>query len=188
MYMVQTLLRFLYYNNLLTCPSRNRTVAVTPVKSRGVAFAEIKRICQDCALVGLKAMKDAGPSKPFRFVYLSGDPVPRDPTQKKPLLMGDYLAMRGETENMVLAYGKDHGIDVCVAKPGWITSWVTFPKAATAFFIGLTDKLTNSRAIASVTREELAAALLDQVVRGFEKEPLVNADLVRLGRAALKAR
>lgn len=118
------------------------------MKARGFAFTEVKRVCQDCTLPGLKVMKEAGPSEPFRFVYLSGDPVPRDMTKKKPLILGDLLVMRGETENMVLAYGKEHSIEVCVAKPGWITSSVTFPMAVMTFFLGLTNKI-----IASVTRE-----------------------------------
>jgi hypothetical protein len=32
---------------------------------------------------------------------------------------------------------------------------------------------------------EIVAAMLDQVVNGFEKEPLMNEDLVRIGKAVL---
>jgi hypothetical protein len=66
---------------------------VTPFKSRGVDFAEVKRICQDCTLAGLKAMYEAGPAKPFRFLYLSGEGTPRDLT-KKPPFMAQYQLMR----------------------------------------------------------------------------------------------
>jgi hypothetical protein len=38
-------------------------------------------------------MHKAGPSKPFRFIYLSGVSATRDPTQK-PLLFGSYSVMR----------------------------------------------------------------------------------------------
>ena len=33
---------------------------------------------------------------------------------------------------------------------------------------------------------EISAAMLQEVVHGFEKEPLENDDLVRIGRQALK--
>lgn len=56
-------------------------------------FADVKRICQDCTMAGLEAMYEAGLSKPFRFVYLSGEGTPRDQT-KKPLILGQYLLMR----------------------------------------------------------------------------------------------
>ncbi|CZR58951.1 uncharacterized protein PAC_08843 [Phialocephala subalpina] len=166
------------------------TVAVTPMRSRGVDLAEVKRICQTCTLAGFKAMYEAGPSKPFRFLYLSAEGTPRDLT-KKPLFMGEYRLMRsfvlhGETENMVLAYGEEHeGIKVCVARPGTITSSLTFWRTAQAKLFGFANMFT--RAIPNVSREELAAALLDQVVHGFEKGPLTNADLIRLGCSALKA-
>ena len=33
---------------------------------------------------------------------------------------------------------------------------------------------------------EIAAALIDQVVKGFEKETLLNEDLIRIGQKALE--
>jgi hypothetical protein len=66
------------------------------MRSRGVDFAEVKRICQDWTLAGLKAMYEAGPSRPFRFLYLSAEGTPRDLTQK-PLFMGQYQLMRVST-------------------------------------------------------------------------------------------
>lgn len=42
-----------------------------------------------------------------------------------------------------------------------------------------------TRAIPNISVTELSAAILDQIVRGFEKEALSNADLVRIGQAAL---
>jgi len=36
--------------------------------------------------------------------------------------------------------------------------------------------------VPNVDVTEIAAAMLDQVIKGFEKEPLENADLVRIGR------
>jgi hypothetical protein len=38
-------------------------------------------------------MYQAGPARPFRFIYLSAEGTPRDPS-KKPPIMGDYQIMR----------------------------------------------------------------------------------------------
>lgn len=38
----------------------------------------------------------------------------------------------------------------------------------------------------SVSVAEISAAMLHEVIHGFEKEPLENDDLVRIGRQALK--
>lgn len=35
--------------------------------------------------------------------------------------------------------------------------------------------------------KEVAAAMVDQVSNGFEKEPLENADLVKIGKKVLEA-
>lgn len=40
-------------------------------------------------------------------------------------------------------------------------------------------------AVAYIERPELSAASLDQVIHGFEKEILSNADLVRIGSAVM---
>jgi len=39
--------------------------------------------------------------------------------------------------------------------------------------------------VSNISVEELAAALLQQVQDGFEKEPLVNEDLKRIGKRVL---
>ena len=80
---------------------RIRTVGVTPMKSMAYDFAEVKRVCHDCTLAGLKAMYEAGASRPFRFCYLSASGVSRDLTQK-PLIMGDFLLMRVSTSILAL--------------------------------------------------------------------------------------
>ena len=38
----------------------------------------------------------------------------------------------------------------------------------------------------SISNQALSAGMLDQVMNGFEKEPLENDDLVRIGTKALK--
>ena len=69
---------------------------MTPFRMSSFDFAEVKRVCQDCTIAGFKAMYDAGPARPFRFIYFSADGTPRDLT-KKPRLMGDYQLMRVST-------------------------------------------------------------------------------------------
>lgn len=77
---------------------------------------------------------------------------------------------------MVLDYAKQHPgeIEACVAKPGLITNgtWKDTLMSAGLKVTGLAG---------SVRLSQVAAAMLRQVVNGFEKEPLQNDDLVRLG-------
>ncbi|KPM36032.1 Succinate-semialdehyde dehydrogenase [NADP(+)] [Neonectria ditissima] len=159
------------------------TVAITPSKSKSFEFAEVKRVCQDAPLAGLKAMHEASPSRPFRFVYMSGFTAERDQT-KTPDFMPQYTLMRGETETKLLAYAAEHQgqIEVCAAKSGFITAPGIALAWRTAFAFVL--KLTHN--LASVGITEISAAMLNQVVHGFEKEPLFTEDLVRIGREALK--
>lgn len=70
-----------------------RTVAITPFRSGNFDFDEVKRVCQSCTLTGLQAMYEAQEGRPFRFIYLSAEGTPDDPT-KKPIFMGDYQIMR----------------------------------------------------------------------------------------------
>ena len=70
-----------------------RTVAITPSKSRAYDFEEVKRICQTCAVDGLRAVHEAGPAKPFRFIYMSGSASERDQT-KTPRFLPQYCLMR----------------------------------------------------------------------------------------------
>jgi hypothetical protein len=78
-----------------TVPKRifDRTVAVTPTKSKLMDAADVKRVCHDYTVAGLQAIYEAGPAKPFRFLYMSGYMSQRDPL-KKPFLLGDYAVMR----------------------------------------------------------------------------------------------
>lgn len=86
---------------------------------------------------------------------------------------------------MVLKFDAEHeGIEVCVAQPGMVTSSVSFWRTTQYLLFSFTNMFT--RAIPNVSRTELAAALLDQVVYGFEKEPLTNSDLIQLGQAVMK--
>lgn len=77
-------------------------------------------------------------------------------------------------------------IEVCVARPGLVISSATWARAAMASMFSAVNFFT--RAIPNVAVDELSTAVLDQVIAGFEKETLSNADLVRLGQAALEAK
>ncbi|KAF7374642.1 Succinate-semialdehyde dehydrogenase [Mycena sanguinolenta] len=156
------------------------TVAITPMKSKKFSFDEVTRVCQTSPLVGLNAMHSAGLSRPFRFLYVSGEGAERDQS-KKPSFLGQYLLMRGETENRVLAFAAEHsaeGFEVCVAKPGLISN------SLATTVLGAVIKFTG---FSSVSLQEVSAALLTQVTRGIEKETLESADLLRIGQKALKA-
>ena len=72
-------------------------------------------------------------------------------------------------------------VEVCVAKPGLITrpgNMATAALGTVLQMVGIVPKIPVA---------EVAAAMLDQVVKGFEKEPLMHEDLVRIGRASLNA-
>ncbi|OTA52366.1 putative nucleoside-diphosphate-sugar epimerase [Hypoxylon sp. EC38] len=147
------------------------TVAITPSKSKAYDFEEVKRVCQTSTLVGLRAMHESGLSKPFRFLYMSGAAAERDPT-KTPKFQPEYSHMRGETETKVLALAAELGdIEVTVAKPGLITAPGEIMRSVTATVVKLT------MGIPSIDVADLATVMLDQVLNGFDKEPLTPEDL-----------
>ncbi|KAI3328122.1 NAD(P)-binding protein [Xylariaceae sp. AK1471] len=157
------------------------TVAITPSKSKAFDFEEVKRICQTSTIAGLRAMHEAGPATPFRFLYMSGAAAERDPT-KTSKFMPEYSSMRGETENQVLALAKElGGIEAAAAKPGYITA----PGDIARFAMGTMVRVVAGIPPISVT--DLAAAMLDQVAKGFEKEPLMPDDLIRIAGTIPKA-
>ncbi|KAJ5154685.1 uncharacterized protein N7500_010124 [Penicillium coprophilum] len=162
------------------------TVAVTPFRTGSSDSTEVKRICQDCTKLGFEAMYEAGPACPFRFIYLSVQGTPRDPAER-PIIMADYQIMRCNTELMVLKFPSEkEGIEVCIAQPGVISSSTTWSRALVANLFRILNLF--GRPLPNVQRNELAAAVLSQVMDGFEKETLLNADLVRIGRRELKFR
>ncbi|GAP87904.1 putative nucleoside-diphosphate-sugar epimerase protein [Rosellinia necatrix] len=151
------------------------TVAITPTKSKTYAFEEVKRVCQTTAIAGLKSMHEAGTATPFRFLYMSGAASERDPT-KTPKFMPEYCLMRGETESMLLALAQElgSGIEVAAAKPGYITASGYLARSAMAAVVRTVS------GIPSIDVVDLAAAMIEQVVEGFEKEPLMPEDLIRI--------
>lgn len=93
-----------------------------------------------------------------------------------------HARMQGDGENQILAWAaaRKGEFEVTVAKPGYVYGNLSGSALATVFWVtGMAPYIKT---------EECAAAMLQQVVEGFEKDPLDNADLVRLGRAELARR
>jgi hypothetical protein len=71
---------------------------------------------------------------------------------------------------------------VCVTKPGFING----PGRMGLVMKAMQKALQSIIGLPEVDVSEIAATLLDQAVKGFEKETLLNEDLVRIGQNALK--
>lgn len=67
-----------------------------------------------------------------------------------------------------------------MAKPGIITAPGQYLKTIFAMVMKYVMSLP------SVDVAEISAAMLHEIIHGFEKEPLQNDDLIRIGRQALK--
>lgn len=78
------------------------------------------------------------------------------------------------------------GVEVCIARPGVIANSTTWSRTLVVNLFRIINRF--GRTLPNIQRSELAAAVLNQVMDGFEKETLLNADLVRLGRRELKLR
>lgn len=86
---------------------------------------------------------------------------------------------------MVLKFpAENESVEVCIAQPGVIANSTTWSRAIVANIFRVINLI--GRPFPNIHRSELAAALLSQAVNGFEKEILLNADLVRIGHKALK--
>ncbi|KAK4208553.1 protein FMP52, mitochondrial [Rhypophila decipiens] len=161
------------------------TIAVTPSKSRSTPWETTVKACRDYATYALKTMAElADKSKPpFRFVYVSGVNAVRDPA-KKPFLLGDYLLLRGEAENLVLKFAKESKGDVeaAVAKPGIING----PGRVMGLLRGVF--LHSIVGLPSIGVDQIAATLIHEVLHGFESDTLLNDDMVRIGQGVLDGR
>ncbi|KAI0884956.1 uncharacterized protein GGS22DRAFT_136474 [Annulohypoxylon maeteangense] len=165
------------------------TIAVTPAQLRAMGWEQACKICRDYAIKGIETItqlpRGDGEKKPFRWVYISGSSSVRDPAEK-PWVLGDYCVMRGDVESKVLTYAKESKgtVEVCVAKPGMIDApgkgglLMNLVKTVGRTLIGLPK----------VDVGEISAALLDQVVNGFEKDTLQNEDLVRIGQEIIQGK
>ena len=70
-------------------------------------------------------------------------------------------------------------VEACVAKPGLIIGPGQYLKMVGALYVKYVMSVPN------VTVAEISAAMLHEIINGFEKEPLENDDLVRIGRQVL---
>lgn len=75
-------------------------MAVTPTKSREMDFKDVKRVCHDYTMLGLKTIDEARGKglEPLRFVYVSGAVAERD-QGKRPGWMPEYSLMRVSFSN-----------------------------------------------------------------------------------------
>lgn len=90
-----------------------------------------------------------------------------------------------ETENMVRKFPAQYeGTKVCIAHPGVVTNSTTWSRTMLASIFRVVNLFT--RALPNVSRNELAAAVLNQVIYGFDKANLSNNDLIRIGQSTLQ--
>lgn len=146
---------------------------------------EVKRVCHTCTLAGMKAVLESGPAKPFRFIYTSGGPEDYKNMRMTPAWMISYVDMRRQTEEEVREMAKEHDpeIQVGVVRPGLITSNVSMWRSVWGAVLGPTLRMLNISNL--VTVEEVAAATLQQALRGVTKEALDNQELKEIGQEAL---
>jgi len=93
-----------------------------------------------------------------------------------------YFQPQGETENQVLSFASSHSgrVEATVAKPGLINQPGNIFHWFRATILWFVASLPNISVV------DISAAMLDQVLNGFEKDPLMNDDLVRIGQKALR--
>ncbi|KAI8679261.1 NAD(P)-bd-dom domain-containing protein [Fusarium keratoplasticum] len=160
-------------------------IAVTPTKSKTFPQDEVRKICHDYPLAAVDAFSNLprkDKTEPFRFVYVSGSNAERDPA-KKPWVMGDYCVMRGQVEADVLerAQKSNGALKACVFKPGLINT------ANTSLLVkGVQGVARVLIGLPTIQRDEMAAALLDKAINGFEKDTFMNEELIEIGQGALK--
>ena len=112
---------------------------------------------------------------------MSGVAAERDQS-KKPWFKPEYTLMRGQAETEILSYATSSAgkVKCAVAKPGLIQSPGWSMKRLLAPVLWLYASLPT------VEVTECAAAMLASIVDGLGVETMENADLVRIGRDALK--
>ncbi|KAI6083357.1 NAD(P)-binding protein [Hypoxylon rubiginosum] len=152
------------------------TVSITPSKSTMYDFEEVKRICQASTIAGFKAMHQSGLSKPFRFLYMSGAGSERDPTKTIRGYKPVYMRMRGEAEAQALALANEFGAEFTAVRPGLIMAQGYLLRN----IMGIAIPWISG--VPSINVVDLTAVMLDQVINGFEKDPLLTEDLARLAK------
>ncbi|KAI0176622.1 hypothetical protein BJ166DRAFT_584789 [Pestalotiopsis sp. NC0098] len=159
------------------------TIAVTPSKLNTVPRDQALKISCDYALTALETLaslrgqKEEEGGGPLSFILMTGHFTPRTEADVSQVLrdrgMADYGLARGasEVKTLALAQASDGAVEAAIAKPGLIMA----PGVERRGVPGIPE----------VDLTEVAAAMLDQVLRGFESDTLSNDDLVRIGRRVL---
>lgn len=172
-------------------------------------FEEVKKINQTYTLRALEQIEEARAAKgrtgPFRFLYISGPDTLRTPDGPTPPFFKDYIRLKvsippahsfschsehvltvvtqGRVEVDCLEFAEKHrasGWEAGAAKPGLV---LPSPPGLLMTVVGAVAGLIAGK----IGVQEVAAAMVDQVSSGFEKEPLENVDLVRIGKKALES-
>ncbi|THV46843.1 hypothetical protein BGAL_0355g00020 [Botrytis galanthina] len=148
-------------------------IAITPSKMKDSTLDEARKICVEYTVNGLETItklpREKG-ARPFRFIY--------------PWVMGDYLLMRGEAESRVIdfAQASNDTVQACIAKPGLIDGPDRRQGLAGSVLSAIGRSLIG---LPKVDVSQIAATLLEQAVKGIEKETLSNEDLIRIGDKVL---
>ena len=71
-------------------------------------------------------------------------------------------------------------MEACVSKPGLITAPSRVDEASAA----IKNATERGFSLPSINVTDLCLGMIDQVIAGFEKEPLGNDDLIELGKHA----
>ncbi|KAM3071418.1 hypothetical protein ACMFMG_009015 [Clarireedia jacksonii] len=161
-------------------------LAILPSQSKKMPWEEVRKVCLDYTATGLSVISQLprDSTSPFRFIYVSGSSAERDQT-KKPMILGDYFLLRGQVETKVLEFAKDSkgAMEACIAKPGMIDG----PGRGGLIQRSILNVGHGLIGFPKIDVKEVAAALLDQVLNGVEKDTLSNEDLIKIGQKVLSA-
>ncbi|KAF7309855.1 NAD(P)-bd-dom domain-containing protein [Mycena indigotica] len=116
-------------------------------------------------------------TKPFRYVYCSGMFSERD--QTKPLWKSQTVRrVKGRAESSMLDFSQLRG------KAVWET-YIVKPAMIIRPAGGTLKKLISNAVFGTVRVDELAAAMIELVTRGAQKDTFENAEIVQLGKEML---
>ncbi|KAI0480157.1 hypothetical protein GGR56DRAFT_256474 [Xylariaceae sp. FL0804] len=154
------------------------TIAITPSKLKSSPWEETVKVCRNYTLTALEALMTIPRQQtdPLRFLYISGHFAPRDRSEIPPAIVNKDIAelalLRGKLGDEILALSaKSNGSVVsCIAKPGMILA----PGMQRPDVPGLPK----------IALHDIALALLNQALDGFDKGTLSNDDMIRIAQNA----
>ncbi|CAK5273549.1 unnamed protein product [Mycena citricolor] len=145
------------------------TVGLTSRRYAEMDHAEATRICHTATRVGLQTIAAAAPATPFQFLYMSGGSAVRDQSTKLEGPLARFYLMRGDVENLVLAFATEHeGFKAGSVRPGLMKMRAQLPEIL---------PMAEKNGLPTIALEDCCSAMLDVVINGFEKEPLNNDDI-----------